>query len=111
MSAARTKQLFRVYFSSEGKGYELYARKVDASQMPGFVAVEELVFGERSSLVVDPGDEALRREFSGVKRLHLPYHAVSRIDEVEKSGPGRVIPLVGMSGETPPGGLLPPLKR
>lgn len=96
----KKKRLFRVYFSSEGKGYEIYARLVDASEMPGFVVVEELVFGERTQLVVDPGDEALRKEFRGVTRLHLPYHAVSRIDEVEKSGTGRVVSLNGGGGES-----------
>ena len=107
MSTARKKKLYRVYFSSEGKAYEIYARKVDGSEMPGFIQVEELVFGERTSVVVDPGDEALRKEFAGVTRLHLPYHAVSRIDEVEKSGPGRVVSLPGGAGETPPGGAIP----
>lgn len=110
MSAARKKKLFRVYFTSEGKAYEIYARKVDGSEMPGFVQVEELVFGERTSVVVDPGDEALRKEFAGVTKLHLPYHAVSRIDEVEKSGPGRVLAMPGGTGDSPPGGPFPSKK-
>ena len=108
----KKRRLFRIYFSSEGKGYEIYARKVDASEMPGFVMVEELVFGERTSLVVDPGDEALRKEFSGVARLHLPYHSVSRIDEVEKSGPGRVVALEGKGDVSPSAvGFSPPATK
>ncbi len=105
----KKKQLFRVYFASEGKGYEIYAQRVDASEIPGFVVVEDLVFGERTSLVVDPGDEALRREFSGVTRMYLPYHSVSRIDEVEKSGPGRVVSLSGLQQAHPGTPTNPPV--
>jgi len=107
----KKKKLFRIYFTSEGKGYEIYARLVDASEMPGFVVAEDLVFGERTSFVVDPGDEALRKEFSGVTRLHLPYHSVSRIDEVEKSGPGRVVSLPNSEEGVPAGGAFPPAKE
>lgn len=89
------KKIFRIMFTSQGRGYELYARKVEQGEMSGFIKVEDLVFGERTNLVVDPSDEALRREFSGIKRMHIPFHAISRIDEVEKVGPGKVIALAG----------------
>ncbi len=92
------KSIYRIMFTSQGKGYELYARKVEQGEMYGFVEVGELVFGERSHLVVDPSEEALRREFSGVKRMLIPYHAIGRIDEVEKEGPGKVVALSGGEG-------------
>ena len=46
--------------------------------------MEELLFGERWQLLVDPGEEKLKSEFSGVKRTYIPMHAIVRIDEVEK---------------------------
>ena len=52
--------------------------------------VEDLVFGEKTTVVVDPSEERLQREFEGVKRSYLPMHSVIRIDEVEKKGQSRI---------------------
>ena len=75
--------------------------------MYGFVEIEDIVFGERTNLVVDPSEEALRREFSGITKMHVPFHSISRIDEVEKEGAGKVIPLDGDSVVTV-SGMMPP---
>ncbi len=83
------EHVYRVIFFNQGKIYELYARQVVQSQMYGFVEVEELLFGERSELLVDPSEEKLKDEFSSVKRTFLPMHSVVRIDEVEKVGVGK----------------------
>jgi hypothetical protein len=58
--------------------------------MFGFIEVEELIFGEKSSVVVDPSEERIQTEFAGVKRTYLPLHSVIRIDEVRKSGASKV---------------------
>jgi hypothetical protein len=87
---APEKRLYRVAFLSQGQVYEIYARRVTQGGLLGFVEVEGLVFGTRSQVVVDPGEERLQREFEGVKRFFLPMHSVLRIDEVEKPGPSRV---------------------
>lgn len=84
--------LFKVVFHNQGKVYEIYARKVGHGSLFGFVEVEELVFGERSSVVVDPAEEKVQAEFAGVKRTYLPLHSVIRIDEVRKSGVSKVLP-------------------
>ena len=52
--------------------------------------VEELLFGERSQVVVDPSEERLKSEFDGVRRFYVPMHSVVRIDEVEKQGVPRI---------------------
>jgi hypothetical protein len=49
-----------------------------------------LVFGERSSVVVDPAEERIRSEFAGVRRSYIPLHAVLRVDEVEKQGVSKI---------------------
>lgn len=95
-------------FTSQGKGYEIYARKISQGDMYGFVEIEDIVFGERTNLVVDPSEEALRKEFSGIKKMHVPFHSISRIDEVEKEGPGKVISLTGAGESSSPSGFLPP---
>ncbi len=103
------KRIYRIFFISQGKSYEIYARKVQQGELAGFVEIEELVFGEKSSIVVDPSEDALKKEFGGVKRLHLPFHAIVRIDEVEKEGPGKVLSIAGGDGPVPglPPGLVP----
>jgi len=88
MSDAR--RLYRIAFFNQGQLYEIYARRVNQGGLLGFVEVEELVFGERTTVVVDPTEERLRSEFSGVRRTYIPMHAVVRIDEVEKQGQSRI---------------------
>lgn len=85
------KRLYRIVFHNQGKVYQVYAKRVGPGSLPGFVEVEGLVFGEQSSVVVDPSEERLKSEFEGVGATHIPLHAVIRIDEVEKRGPARIL--------------------
>ena len=89
------KALFKVIFMNLGKVYEVYARSVGHGNFFGFVEIEELVFGERSSVVVDPSEEKIKTEFAGVKRTYLPMHAIIRIDEVDKEGTSKISKLEG----------------
>jgi len=82
--ASRT--LYKVIFLNHGKVYELFARSATASGLYGFVEVSDLVFDDADALVIDPTEERLREEFADVKVLHLPMHAVIRLEEVEKRG-------------------------
>ena len=82
--------IFKVVFVNQGTVYEIYARKVSHGSLFGFVEIEELVFGERSAVVVDPSEERLKAEFEGVKRTYVPMHAVLRIDEVQKQGISKI---------------------
>jgi hypothetical protein len=85
------QQMYRVIFVNQSQVYELYAQEIYQSDLYGFVEVEGIVFGERAQLVVDPGEERLKNEFSGVSRSFVPIHAIIRIDEVEKEGIAKVI--------------------
>lgn len=87
--------IFRIMFVNQGKVYEVYARKVGHGDLFGFIEVEELVFGERSSVVLDPSEERIKSEFTGVKRTFLPLHSVLRIDEVKKQGVSKITTLEG----------------
>ena len=87
--------LYRVVFMSQGQVYEIYAREVGHGAMFGFVEIEQLVFGERSSVVVDPTEERIKSEFEHVKRTYLPLHSIIRIDEVEKQGASKISKLEG----------------
>lgn len=82
--------VYKVIFQNGGQVFEVFARQIFQSDMWGFIEIEELVFGERSAVLVDPSEEKLKNEFAGVKRSYVPLHSVIRIDEVEKEGAARV---------------------
>ena len=82
--------IFRIMFVNQGKVYEVYARKVAQSELFGFIEIEELVFGTRSSVVLDPSEERIKGEFEDVKRSLLPMNSILRIDEVKKQGVSKI---------------------
>ena len=100
MSDKRSKDqpIYRVSFQNQGKVFELYATGVSQGGLFGFIEVEEILFGEKSAVLVDPTEEALKHEFDGVRRTYIPVHSVLRIDEVEKQGTGTVRKSEGDSG-------------
>lgn len=93
--------IYKVIFFNQGQIYEIYARQIYQSDLYGFIEIEELVFGERSGVLVDPGEEKLKAEFEGVNRTYIPMHAVVRIDEVAREG-------VGSISEAPSGSNIAP---
>ena len=90
-----TEPLFKVVFMSQGQVYEVYARSVGQGDLFGFVVIEELVFGERTTVVVDPSEEKIKSEFQDVRRTYLPMHSIIRIDEVDKQGTAKISKLEG----------------
>jgi len=82
--------IYKIVFMNQGKVYEIYARNVSHGSLFGFIEVEKLIFGARSTVVVDPAEERIQTEFAGVTRTYLPLHSVIRIDEVEKQGVSKI---------------------
>lgn len=107
MSKDKQQPIFRVIFINQGQVYELYARQIFQSELWGFLEIEELVFGERSQMLVDPGEEKLKSQFEGVNRSFIPLQAIVRIDEVERVGQAKISEAKGgsnvMSFPMPPG--------
>jgi len=87
---ANSPEIYKVTFLNKGKVYEVFVRGVYSSDLYGFIEIEEFLFDERSQLVVDPGEEKLKTEFSGVKRSFIPIQAIIRIDEVEQGGTAKI---------------------
>lgn len=95
-------RIFRISFHNNGKVYQLHAQQVVQAELYGFIEVHDLLFGEHTSVVIDPAEERLKDEFSGVQRLLLPMHAVLRIEEVEKRGQNKILDIDGtLSNITP----------
>ncbi|AKH21439.1 DUF1820 family protein [Sedimenticola thiotaurini] len=94
-------RIFRITFINQGKVYQLYAESVGQADVLGFLEIRNLIFGEASTLVIDPAEEKLKAEFSGVSRTLVPMHAVIRVDEVEKRGQCKIMDLDGNANITP----------
>jgi len=89
-SKTEPRQIYKVIFMNQGKVCEIYSAGVSHGGIFGFVEVEEILFGEKTQVVVDPSEESLKLEFEGVQRTYIPMHSVIRIDEVEKEGTARI---------------------
>ena len=82
--------VYKIIFHNGKEIFEVFAKHIYQSDMWGFVEIEELLFGERSAILVDPGEEKLKSEFLGVKRSYIPMQSIVRIDEVEKQGSAKI---------------------
>jgi hypothetical protein len=107
----RDKTYYKVSFTRDDELYQVCARQVQASDLYGLIEISDFVFPE-SKLVYNPGEERLRREFAGIQRTFLPYHAIVRIDEVldTQASEIKIVPLHALPGgaqrRTPDPGLL-----
>ncbi len=100
--------IYRITFINQGKVYTLYAESVRQASLLGFVEIDGLIFGETSSLVIDPSQDRLKTEFQGVGRSLIPMQAVIRIDQVEKRGQCKITELDAATNVTPFPTLLTP---
>ena len=104
-------QIFRISFINQGKVYQLHAESLQQAELYGFVRIQGLIFGETTSVVIDPAEEKLRNEFAGVSSCLIPVHSVIRIDEVSKRGQNKIIELDANTNVTAfPSGLYSPDK-
>ena len=94
--------IFRISFHNAGKVYQLHAQLVRQGELYGFVEASGLLFGEHTSVVIDPAEEKLKDEFGNVSRIIIPLHAIIRIDEVEKRGANRILDADGTAANIMP---------
>ena len=100
-------RIFRVSFHNHGKVYQLHAQQVGQAELYGFIEIRDLLFDEHTSVVIDPAEEKLKAEFSGVQRLMLPMHAVIRVEEVESRGQNKIFDVDGSVSKITPFPLPP----
>lgn len=84
------ENVFKIVFINDDKLYEIYAKEVLQSNLFGFIEVEQIIFGEQSTVLVDPSEEKLKLEFGNVTRSYIPVHNIIRIDEVPKQGTAKI---------------------
>ena len=102
------KKIYRIAFYNQGEIYELHAAEIHQSNLYAFVEIKDIIFGERSSVVVDPAEERLKSEFEGVSRTYIPLQSVIRIDEVEREGANKIISTDSQQGTVTPFPPIPP---
>ena len=72
--------IFRVHFTWKEKAYELKARSLDMTH-PYFVSIKDLVLPADNGVLINPADDEIRKNFSDVRQLMLPFQSVSLIEE------------------------------
>lgn len=75
--------VFRVHFTWKEKEYTLKAHSLDMTH-PYFVAIKDLILPEKNSLLINPADDDIRKNFGEVRQLMLPFQSVSLIEEFTK---------------------------
>lgn len=104
--------LYRIIFQHQDQRVELHARSISqGGAMYAFVEVSEILFDERTSVLVDPSEEKLKAEFGDVERTYIPLQSVIRIDQVNKRGPNRIVDQKNEGGNITPFAPLPPGDR
>lgn len=82
--------LYRVHFKWKEKEIELTAKSLDLTH-PYFVSIKNLVFTTEQKLVINPGEEEVRRTFGAAEHLMIPFQTVSLIEELSE-GETKVMP-------------------
>jgi len=89
----QNKAVFRIQFQHHDQLIELYAGAVSQSSMMAFIEISELIFDQKTELLIDPAEEKIKAEFGDVKSTYIPIHSIVRIDEVIKAGSNKIRPL------------------
>ncbi|WWO98563.1 MAG: DUF1820 family protein [Candidatus Dasytiphilus stammeri] len=81
----RTDQsLYRIQFVNNSKNYQLYVRELSNSNLFGFIEIGDFIFTTSSAVLVDPGAEKIKTEFTDVTKSYIPVQAIIRIDLIRE---------------------------
>jgi len=72
--------VFRVHFTWKEKEYILKSESLDMTH-PYFVCIKDLVLPSETKVLINPSDDDIRKKFSDVRQLMLPFQSVSLIEE------------------------------
>lgn len=93
--AKKQTPIYKIVFRQDDKLIELYAGEVMQSGLMAFVEIADLIFDNKTDVLIDPSEEKLKVEFSGVNRTYIPMHQIVRIDEVDKKGATKIRSIKG----------------
>ena len=85
MKKKEEKTYYKVSFVTGNEMYQVCAKRVVPSDLFGMVEISDFIFPE-NQVVIDPGEEQIKREFGNMKRTVVPHQAIIRIDELPLDG-------------------------
>ena len=86
--------LYKVYFTWNEKDVELTAKNLDMTH-PYFVSIKDIVFKRKESLIIDPSQDEIQKNFGESHHIMIPFQTVKLIEELpdeEKKEKSRVMP-------------------
>ena len=83
--------LYKVQFKWKEKDVDLTAKSLDLTH-PYFVSIKDIVFPEKGSLIIDPTDDEIRKDFGKANHLMIPFQTVTLIEEYKDEEAARVMP-------------------
>ena len=73
--------IYRVHFTWKEKQALVKCRSLDLTH-PYFVSMKDLVFTKDSTLIINPAEDDIRREFQDADHIMIPFQTVSLIEEI-----------------------------
>ena len=73
--------LYKVHFTWKEKQALVKCRSLDLTH-PYFVSMKDLVFTKDSTLIINPAEDDIRREFEGADHIMIPFQTVGLIEEI-----------------------------
>lgn len=86
--------VYRIHFTWKEKPRILRSRSLDMTH-PYFVSLRGLILPDSSSVIIDPSEDELHRDFGEAEHVMIPFQSVSLIEELPDrpaSDTGKVIP-------------------
>ena len=73
--------LYRVHFKWKEKDVTICAKSLDLTH-PYFVSMKDLLFPRETRLIIDPGEDEVRKQFADAHHIMIPFQTVSLIEEL-----------------------------
>lgn len=78
--------LFKVRFFENDREnpIEALVRIVEPSEFPGLVCFADFVFKDQTKKIIMPDEDKALKRFKKTRSLHIPYHNILYIEEIEE---------------------------
>lgn len=77
------KKLYKIIFIDEDKKTQtIHASYLNPSSFLGLIEISDIVFIDKSEIIISPDDGKLKETFKNVERSYIPLNYIVRIDEV-----------------------------
>ena len=63
---------------------EIMVKDIGPSDFPGLVCFRDFVFKDQTKKIILPEEDAATKRFSKTKSIHVPYHNILFIEEIEE---------------------------